>query len=78
MKWGATWYDARHMRGESVSPSASPRPCYPAIGDERSTWKNRVDISEARGRSIYASIRPPQLKQAVSFYEEKAIRMLSD
>jgi len=25
---------------------------------------------------IYASIRPAQLKQAVSFYEEKATRML--
>lgn len=27
---------------------------------------------------IYASIRPPQLKRAVSFYEEQAARMLGD
>jgi len=27
---------------------------------------------------VYASIRPPQLKRAVSFYEEKAIRILTE
>lgn len=26
---------------------------------------------------VYASIRPPQLKRAVAFYEEKAVPMLS-
>jgi site-specific recombinase XerD len=32
----------------------------------------RIDTTQ-----IYASIRPPQLKRAVSFYEEQATRMLS-
>jgi len=27
---------------------------------------------------VYASIRPPQLKRAVAFYQEKAVRMLSN
>jgi site-specific recombinase XerD len=31
----------------------------------------RIDTTQ-----IYTSIRPPQLKRAVSFYEEKAIQML--
>jgi site-specific recombinase XerC len=33
----------------------------------------RIDTTQ-----IYASIRPPQLKRAVSFYEEEAARMLGD
>jgi len=33
----------------------------------------RIDTTQ-----IYASIRPPQLKRAMSFYEEQATRMLSD
>ena len=33
----------------------------------------RIDTTQ-----IYASIRPPQLKRAVAFYEEKAVRMLSE
>jgi len=33
----------------------------------------RIDTTQA-----YASIRPPQLKRAVSFYEPKAVRILSD
>jgi site-specific recombinase XerD len=33
----------------------------------------RIDTTQ-----IYASIRPPQLKRAVSFYAEQATRMLSD
>ena len=32
----------------------------------------RIDTTQ-----VYASIRPPQLKRAVAFYEEKAVRMLS-
>lgn len=32
----------------------------------------RIDTTQ-----IYASIRPPQLKQAVSFYEATATKMLS-
>ena len=32
----------------------------------------RIDTTQ-----IYASIRPPQLKRAVSFYEDQAARMLS-
>jgi hypothetical protein len=27
---------------------------------------------------VYTSIRPPQLKRAVAFYEEKALQMLSE
>ena len=33
----------------------------------------RIDTTQ-----VHTSIRPPQLKRAVSFYEEKAVRMLSD
>jgi integrase/recombinase XerC len=33
----------------------------------------RIDTTQ-----VYTSIRPPQLKRAVSFYEEKAVRMLSE
>jgi integrase-like protein len=33
----------------------------------------RIDTTQ-----IYASIRPPQIKRAVSFYEEQATRMLTD
>jgi len=33
----------------------------------------RIDTTQ-----VYASIRPPQLKRAVSFYEEKALKMLSE
>jgi len=33
----------------------------------------RIDTTQ-----VYTSIRPPQLKRAVSFYEEKALRMLSE
>src|SRR5713226_8574732 len=33
----------------------------------------RIDTTQ-----VYASIRPPQLKQAVAFYEEKAVRMLGE
>jgi len=33
----------------------------------------RIDTTQ-----VYTSIRPPQLKRAVSFYEEKALQMLSD
>ena len=33
----------------------------------------RIDTTQ-----IYTSIRPAQLKRAVSFYEEKALRMLSE
>src|SRR5207253_9259166 len=33
----------------------------------------RIDTTQ-----IYTSIRPAQLKRAVSFYEEKAVRMLSE
>src|SRR5207244_13468875 len=32
----------------------------------------RIDTTQ-----VYTSIRPPQLKRAVSFYEEKALKMLS-
>ena len=32
----------------------------------------RTDTTQA-----YASIRPPQLKRAVSFYEERAVKMLT-
>ena len=34
---------------------------------------SRIDTTQ-----IYASIKPPQLKRAVSFYEERAARMLGD
>ncbi|PYN39159.1 MAG: site-specific tyrosine recombinase XerD, partial [Candidatus Rokuibacteriota bacterium] len=34
---------------------------------------SRIDTTQ-----VYASIRPPQLKRAVSFYEEKAIRILTE
>jgi site-specific recombinase XerD len=33
----------------------------------------RIDTTQG-----YASIRPPQLKRAVSFYEDQAIKMLSE
>ena len=33
----------------------------------------RIDTTQ-----VYARIRPPQLKRAVEFYEERATRMLSD
>lgn len=33
----------------------------------------RIDTTQ-----IYAMIRPSQLKEAVSFYEESAVRMLSE
>jgi integrase/recombinase XerC len=33
----------------------------------------RIDTTQ-----VYTSIRPPQLKRAMSFYEEKAVRMLSE
>ena len=33
----------------------------------------RIDTTQ-----VYTSIRPPQLKRAVSFYEEKALQMLSE
>jgi hypothetical protein len=33
----------------------------------------RIDTTQ-----IYASIRPPQLKRAVSFDEERAVKMLSE
>jgi integrase/recombinase XerC len=33
----------------------------------------RIDTTQ-----VYASIRPPQLKRAVAFYEEQAVRMLSE
>ena len=33
----------------------------------------RIDTTQ-----IYTSIRPPQLKRAVSFYEEQAARMLTE
>lgn len=33
----------------------------------------RIDTTQ-----VYASIRPPQLKRAVSFYEEKALKMLGE
>jgi site-specific recombinase XerD len=33
----------------------------------------RIDTTQ-----IYASIRPPQLKRAMSFYDEQASRMLSN
>jgi integrase/recombinase XerD len=33
----------------------------------------RIDTTQ-----IYTSIRPPQLKRAVSFYEEQATRMLAE
>ncbi len=36
-------------------------------------WFDGADTTQ-----IYASIRPPQLKRAMSFYEEQATRMLSD
>ena len=32
----------------------------------------RIDTTQ-----VYASIRPPQLKRAVAFYEDQALRMLS-
>jgi site-specific recombinase XerC len=32
---------------------------------------SRIDTTQ-----IYTSIRPPQLKRAVSFYEQKAVQML--
>ena len=34
---------------------------------------SRIDTTQ-----VYASTRPPQLKRAVSFYEEKAIRILTE
>ena len=33
----------------------------------------RIDTTQ-----VYASIRPPQLKRTVAFYEEQAVRMLSE
>jgi len=33
----------------------------------------RIDTTQ-----VYTSIRPPQLKRAVAFYEEQAVRMLSE
>ena len=33
----------------------------------------RIDTTQ-----VYRSIRPPQLKRAVEFYEEKALRMLTE
>jgi site-specific recombinase XerD len=33
----------------------------------------RIDTAQ-----VYANIRPPQLKRAVSFYEERAVKMLSE
>jgi integrase len=33
----------------------------------------RIDTTQ-----IYTSIRPPQLKRAVSFYEERAVKILSE
>ena len=33
----------------------------------------RIDTTQ-----LYASIRPPQLKRAVEFYEQHALRMLSE
>jgi site-specific recombinase XerD len=33
----------------------------------------RIDTTQ-----VYASIRPPELKRAVAFYEEKAVRMLTE
>ena len=49
------------------------------------TGKNIWRLCKVYGRmigidttQIYASIRPPQLKRAVSFYEEQATRMLSN
>ena len=39
----------------------------------RGRWNHtRIDTIQ-----IYATIRPAQLKRAVSFYEDKAARMLS-
>jgi len=37
------------------------------------TIDGRIDTTQ-----VYTSIRPPQLKRAVSFYEEKALQMLSE
>ena len=47
--------------------------------DQRDLEPVRALLGHARidTTQIYASIRPLQLKQAVSFYEEKAVRMLS-
>ncbi len=33
----------------------------------------RIDTTQ-----VYASIRPPELKRAVAFYEEQAVRMLTE
>ncbi len=33
----------------------------------------RIDTTQ-----VYTSIRPPQLKRAVEFYEEKAVKMLTE
>jgi hypothetical protein len=35
-------------------------------------------MTDTHHAGLYMSIRPPQLKRAVSFYEEKAVRMLSE
>lgn len=34
---------------------------------------SRIDTTQ-----VYASIRPPQLKRAMAFYEAQAVRMLSE
>ena len=34
-------------------------------------WHSRIDTTQ-----VYASIRPPQLKRAMAFYETQAVRML--
>ena len=43
------------------------RKCAPCLGQAR------LDTTQ-----VYANIKPPPLKRVVSFYEDKAARMLSD
>ena len=51
---------------ETVAPSTELR-------EELQFGHERIDTTQ-----IYTSIRPQQLKRAVAFYEEKAVRMLTE
>ena len=61
-------------RGESATTKTAYWPAH-----ERLTIQVRALLGHARidTTQVYTSIRPPQLKRAVSFYEEKALKMLS-
>jgi hypothetical protein len=72
------------MAASLAPPSSSPTTF--GMASRWRSWSSITTSSRSRallGHSrmdttqVYASIRPPQLKRAVSFYEEKAVRMLS-